>query len=255
MKENENVRIVTLKELWGLFVHRLWILILVAAVAAGGTLLVNRLTFVPAYSSTATLYILRQDNDTVANSSDSDFSLALKVVNDCDYLLKSHSVLDEVIRKLHLDIDYKALSESISTSNPENTRILEVTVESSSPESAKRIVDALCEIGQEKITDAMGFQQVNLYEYGTLDENPSNTTGMTTFLLVGAIAAFLTYSVFLIAFLSDDRIRTDEDVVRYLGMSILGDIPDSNDTKNRHYGYYTTYMANSKKESSKKRRA
>lgn len=252
-KDNANVRVVTLKDLWGIFIHRLWVMILAAVVVAGGMLLINRLTFIPTYTSTATLYILRQDNDTSSGNSDSDFSLALKVVNDCDYLLKSHSVLDEVIQELNLEIDYKILSKSVSTSNPENTRILEVTVKSDSPENAKNIVDALCEIGQEKITEAMGFQQVNLYEYGTVNEKPCNTTSMTTYLLAGMIAAILVYSAFLIVFLLDDRIRTEEDIERYLGLSILGDIPNANDKKNHQYGYYKAYGAQGKKDGKRRR--
>ena len=62
-KDNANVRVVTLKDLWGIFIHRLWVMILAAVVVAGGLLLINRLTFIPTYSSTATLYILRQDNE------------------------------------------------------------------------------------------------------------------------------------------------------------------------------------------------
>lgn len=231
-KDNANVRVVTLKDLWGIFIHRLWIIIIAAAAVVGGLFVINRMTFVPVYSSTATLYILRQEGGATSDSSaDADFSLALKVVNDCDYLLKSHSVLDEVIQKLDLQIGYKALSESVSTSNPENTRILEVTVESDSPENAKHIVDALCEIGQEKVAEAMGFQQVNLYEYGTLSNKPCNTTSITTYLLAGVIAAILVYSAFLIVFLLDDCIRTEEDIERYLGLSILGNIPNANDKK------------------------
>ena len=246
-KDNANVRVVTLKDLWGIFIHRLWIIIIAAAAVVGGLFVINRMTFVPVYSSTATLYILRQEGGATSDSSaDADFSLALKVVNDCDYLLKSHSVLDEVIQKLDLQIGYKALSESVSTSNPENTRILEVTVESDSPENAKRIVDALCEIGQEKIAEAMGFQQVNLYEYGTLSNKPCNTTSITTYLLAGVIAAILVYSAFLIVFLLDDRIRTEEDIERYLGLSILGNIPNANDKKNHLYGYYSAYGAQKK---------
>ena len=254
-KENANVRVVTLKDLWNILLHRLWVMVLAAAVVVGGVYLFNRLTFVPAYSSTATLYILRQNNDTTTGNSDSDFSLALKVVNDCDYLLKSHSVLDEVIRDLNLQISYGNLSKRISTSNPENTRILEVTVEADTPEQAKQIVDAICEIGQEKITEAMGFQQVNLYEYGTLNSKPCNTTSMTTYLLVGMIAAILVYSAFLIIFLLDDRIRTEQDIERYLGLSVLGDIPNANDKKNHQYGYYKGYGGQGEKRSPKKRRA
>ena len=76
---------------------------LAAVVAVGGLFIINRVTFVPAYSSTATLYILRQNEATATGNSDSDFSLALKVVNDCDYLLKSHSILDEVIQERNLN--------------------------------------------------------------------------------------------------------------------------------------------------------
>lgn len=64
----------------------------------------------------------------------------------------------------------------------------------------------------------------------------------------------LSYSVFLVAFLLDDCIRTDEDVERYLGLSILGDIPDANDVKRHQYGYYASYGEISNKISGKKRR-
>lgn len=254
MNNRADSKIVTLKELWTIFVQRLWILALAAVVVVGGMFIIDRLTFVPEYSSTATLYILRQYNDTANGSTDSDFSLALKVVNDCDYLLKSHSVLDEVIQELDLGISYETLSKSVSTSNPANTRILEVMVKSDSPEQAKRIVDTICEIGKEKITEAMGFQQVNLYEYGTLNTEPCNTTRLIVYLLSGIAAAILSYSVFLVAFLLDDCIRTDEDVERYLGLSILGDIPDANDVKRHQYGYYASYGEISNKISGKKRR-
>ena len=254
-KANANIRVVTIIDLWYIFVHRLWVMALAAVVAVGGLFIINRVTFVPAYSSTATLYILRQNEATATGNSDSDFSLALKVVNDCDYLLKSHSVLDEVIQELNLETDYKTLSKSISTSNPENTRILEVTVESDSPENAKRIVDAICEIGQEQITEAMGFQQVNLYEHGTLNDKPCNATSMTTYMLVGMIAAVLVYSIYLIIYLLDDRIRTEEDIERYLGLSVLGDIPNADDKKSHQYGYYKAYGSHEQKKNRKKRRA
>lgn len=128
-------------------------------------------------------------------------------------------------------------------------------MEADTPEQAKQIVDAICEIGQEKITQAMGFQQVNLYEYGTLNSKPCNTTSMTTYLLVGMIAAILVYSAFLIIFLLDDRIRTEQDIERYLGLSVLGDIPNANDKKNHQYGYYKSYGGQGEKRSPKKRRA
>ena len=111
MNQKANFKTVTLKDLWGVFVQRLWVIILAACICCGGFLVFNRMTFVPQYASTATLYILRQADSATASDANSDFSLALKVVNDCTYLLKSHTVLDEVISSLNLDMEYEDLYE------------------------------------------------------------------------------------------------------------------------------------------------
>ena len=144
--EKKNVtKIVTIKDLWEIFVHRLWIIVLAAAISASGLFAFVSLTFVPQYSSTATMYILRQANENVSSSeASSDFSLALKVVNDCDYLLKSVPVLGEVMNTLDLSSEYEDMedmAEHITTFNPADTRILEISIEASSPEIAKNIVD------------------------------------------------------------------------------------------------------------------
>ena len=79
----------------------------------------------------------------------------------------------------------------------------------------------------------MGFQQVNLYELGTTDPDPCNSTRMLTFAFAGVVAAVVTYVIFLIIFLLDDRIKTDdENLERYLGLSVLGNIPNA-DGKSR----------------------
>lgn len=241
MNQKANLKTVTLKDLWGVFIQRLWAIILAACICSAGLLIFNRMTFVPQYASTATLYILRQADSATASDANSDFSLALKVVNDCTYLLKSHTVLDEVISSLNLNMEYEDLYDCVSTSNPEDTRILEVTVKADSPEMAKRIVDRICTIGSKCIEDAMGFQQVNLYELGTTDPAPCNRTRLRTFVFAGIIAAIVIYIVFLMIFLLDDRIKTDEDVERYLGLSILGNIPNADSKKSGKYGYYKAY--------------
>ena len=157
---------------------------------------------------------------------------------------KSYTVLDEVISSLNLDMEYEDLYDCVSTSNPEDTRILEVTVKADSPELAKRIVDRICTIVSKRIEDAMGFQQVNLYELGTTDPDPCNSTRMLTFAFAGVVAAVVTYVIFLIIFLLDDRIKTDdENLERYLGLSVLGNIPNADGKKSGKYGYYKTYAA------------
>ena len=237
MQFEEHIRVVTLKDLWDVFRHRFFLMVLAAIIVMGGMFAFNKVTFDPEYESTATLYILRQSDSSSDTDSYSDFSLALNLVNDCDHLLKSHAVLDAVIQELNLNMDYEDLYERVSVTNPEETRVLEVSVVADTPELAKKIVDQVCEKGTVKIDEAMGLKQVNLYEYGILEDEPCNTTSLLMYLLMGVVAAVLVYSYYLVRFLLDDRIRTDEDINRHLGLSILGEIPNANAKKHGKYGY------------------
>ncbi|MBQ3183488.1 MAG: hypothetical protein IJB57_07445 [Clostridia bacterium] len=241
-KNNSFIREITLSDLWRIFLHRLWIMILAMVLVMGAYITYDKLTYVPEYSSTATLYILKQSSETNQNQYYSqdyeDFTLALKVVNDCNQLLKSHSVLDTVIEDLGLEMSYNTLRNSISTSNPEETRILTVTVRAATPELAKRIVDCVCDVGVAKITEAMGFKQVNLYEYGILNTSPSNTTSPMSYIILGVAAMAAVYIIFFLTYLFDDRLKTDEEIERALELTVIGDIPNADEHKNHKYGYY-----------------
>lgn len=237
-----ETREISIYDLWQIFVRRVWLMVLAAVVAVGGFLVFNALFFTPRYVATTTLYILRQPNENDSSSAAStDFSLALNVVRDCDYLLKSDTVVNTVKERLGLGEEYEALTEDISTNNPSGTRVLEVTVEADTPEMAKRIADELCDIGAANINRAMGYSQVSLYEYATQAVEPCNETPVTAYLIVGVVAAVLVYAVFFVLFLLDDSVKSDEDVRNLLGVSVLGEIPDANETHKKRYGYYKYY--------------
>ena len=61
-------------------------------------------------------------------------------------------------------------------------------------------------------------------------------------LLVAFVLAFAIYAIYLIRFLMDDKINSPEDVEKYLGLNVLGQIPNRYDTSRRkkYYGYGQT---------------
>ena len=243
-KQVVETKAISLKDLWRLFLQRAWIMAIAAVAVVVLMFAYIKITFVPRYQSTATVYILSSDTATNQNLNN-DFSLALTLVQDCNYILKSHAVLDEVAAQMKedpnfgdRDYQYSSLKGSISINNPEESRILEITVRADSPEEAKAIVDKICDVGGEKIKETMKLDQVNVLEYGTLEESPYNVTGFTTYLLVGVLVAVAVYVVFLVIFLFDDRIRDNERIEQYLNLTILGDIPDAVESKKFRNSYY-----------------
>ncbi len=185
----------------------------------------------------------------------SNFNVALSVVNDCKKLLTSHTVLDEVIEENELPYTYAQLNSMITITNPTNTRYLEISVKSGSPEEAKIIVDSVCEIGEKAIDNLMGFDQVNKFDEGTLAQYPTNTKYEYTLTLLAAVAAFFgTYIIMALFFIFDDKVFDPEIIEKQLGLSVLAVIPNVNKDKpntkcnqksltNRH-----RYYANSRKE-------
>lgn len=242
-KDNAEVFEIDLLDLWRVFVRRVWIILLVMVICAVAYFACDRATFVPQYESTATMYILRQGKDTesyaeqFASQLNTNFTLAMNVVTDCTYLLQDRKVVDQVIEDLKLDMTYDELSQAITITNPTDTRILKVQVKAESPKKAQKIVNKLCTVGADGIRDAMGIGQANFYEKGVYNPKPCNQTPKSRYLMVALIAALLTYMYFVVRFLLDDGIHSEEDVEKYLGLTVLAEIPDINGDNNRgRYG-------------------
>ncbi|MGI6167247.1 MAG: YveK family protein [Eubacteriales bacterium] len=245
MEHNETQNSLSLADLWSIFASH-WIIIITAALLVFAAVTAYTvLTYQPEYTSTATVYILRRDSEGNGSSINSaDFSLALSTVNDCREMLTSHRVLDEVIERLGMPIKYEELKNMISVKNPTSTRFLEITVRAPSPSDAKIIVDELCKIGTEVIMEVLGIDQVNLVDDGTYSEVPVNSRVTPYSFVAALVAAVMVYGIYVMLFVLDDKIKSPDDVEKYLGLTVLALIPNANgedDTRGNKYGRYKYY--------------
>ena len=238
MKKESTLTTFDLMDIWHIFIWHLIPIFAAAALAIAGLYVYAKFFKVTKYKSTATVYILKQEREGDSSYTQSDFTLALNVVNDCVYMIRSYEVLDDVIEELGLDMTASELSKCITTRNPDGTRILEVSVETPSAEQSKRIVDSVCRIGAEKISATMSMDQVNIYSLGKVPDKPSNSIGLFKYSLAGVIAAFIAFFGYFIAFLCDDKVKTEEDVAKYLNLSVLGIIPNAEDASGKKYKKY-----------------
>lgn len=241
MEQNETKGTISIADLWGVFIGHVWQIVLATLLVLAILVGYSVFTYEAEYTSTATVYIIRQEESSSGSTyspSTSDFSLALSTVNDCKLLLTSHKVLDQVIDELGMDITYKTFCKMIEINNPSNTRYLEISVTAPTPSDAKIIVDKLCEVGRVCMVDIMGINQVNQVDAGTFSELPSNSMiGILCY--AGALGtAVLVYAIYLILSILDDKIGTPEDVEKYLGISVLGVIPNAEDVAGMRRGRY-----------------
>ena len=94
----------------------------------------------PQYQSTSQMYVLSKEKTL---NSLADLQIGSQLTKDYKIMIQSRPVLEEVIEKLGLNINYKQLRKKLKVDNPLDTRILSLTVTDPNPENAKEIVNQI----------------------------------------------------------------------------------------------------------------
>ena len=205
------------------------ILIVLAAVlvfAAFG-LMYSATCVTPQYVAETRLYVLNRSSTIGVQGS--DYQVSTYMLQDYQILITGKNVTKEVVKQLNLSISPDALRSKISVSAPEETRVLQIKVSDTDPVMAANIANKVCEVAMQelkRLTDADAVHQVYEAEVPLRSVNP----GVERIVMIAALCGLgLSLGIMAIMFILDDSIRTEEDVERYLGLSVLGAIPDSRD--------------------------
>lgn len=204
------------------------ILAIAAALLAGALIagVATKFMMTPIYSAESTMLVLTKETTLTSLA---DLQLGSQLTKDYNILITSRTVLQDVIDKLNLDMDYRALEANISVNNPEDTRILEITAKNEDPEMAKKIADTLAETSADFIEDQMEVTRPKIIEQAevpTAQISPSTKKNV----MVGGLAGFvIAAGIVVLLTLMDDTIKSEDDIEKYLGLTTLATIPDRKD--------------------------
>lgn len=202
---------------------RLWLLILAAILGLLTGYGVSRFALTKTYTSTSTIYVMSKETTITSLT---DLQIGSQLTADYKVLVSSRTVMENVINSLKLDMDYTELRQKITLSNPQNTRILTISVLDTAPGRAKAITDAVAEAASAYIADIMEQDPPKIIEYGELPlrkTGPKNTrNAIMCMLLTTALAA----AGIAVSTISNDTIRTEDDIRDYFGLTVLAAIPE-----------------------------
>ena len=137
---------------------------------------------------------------------------------------------------------YEQLKSKITTDNPSDTRILTVTVTDPDPVLAKQLADSIASTSSEYIGDIMEMVPPKIIEKGTIADYPTSPNNKKNAMLGAVAGIVIACGVIVLTVLMNDTIRSEEDVERYLGLTVLASIPDwENAGSGKKYGYYGKY--------------
>lgn len=231
LQDNTDIEIDVL-ELFHVLLNKFGIILLAGIIAAlafvGGTILF----ITPQYQSTTKMYVLsKQDNNTITQQ---DMQTSLSLTKDYAELIKSRTVTEGVIAQLNLDLTHEQLLGKVSVDSATDTRILSITVTDPDPYEACKIANAIRDVAANHIKNVMDIDAVNVVETANIPDQKSSPNINKNGVIGGLLGVLLSVAIILIAYISNDTIKTQEDVERYLGLSMLGTIPlTAADRKNK----------------------
>ena len=222
--ENEGYETIDLLEVLNAVRQHLLAVILTTVILAGVGFGVSKFLITPQYEASA-LMIVNTRQDTTSNVTSDQINSATKLVSTYSIIIKSRTVLQQVIDDLNLVIDYDALYKRVTVSDVDTTQVIKIAVQDPNPQAAQIICNQITSVAPGIIMDKVEAGSVKVIASASLPSKPVSPRTLRTTAMGMMLAMVVCVGIVVLRMLLNNKINTEEDVEKYLGLTVLGVIP------------------------------
>lgn len=215
---------IDLREIFFLLKRKALVIIASTLVCALVGLLITIFLITPQYEASAKL-IVNSRQDQTANITNDMINSAKNLVDTYSIIIKSDTVLDQVIENLDLDITYVELSKRVNVSAINSTQVMQIAVQDPNPEVAREIVSEITKIAPEIIKETVEAGSVKVVSEARTSEGPVSPNRVKNTALAGMVGLIVSIAVIVLQDMLNNTFKSDEDIRKYLDMAVLGVIP------------------------------
>ena len=222
MYENEEYDVIELKEIFQILKKHLKLIIIVPIFFAILGAVISIYLINPVYEASTTLMV-RQNKINNEEIDIGDVNLSKSLVYTYAEMAKSNTILENTRKSLNL---YEINGKSITVSPVKDTQILKVSVENTNPQLAMDIANILVEEFTLEIVRITKTDNVAVVDYATFPLEPIKPNKVMNTAIAAVLGEMIVLMiVFLMEYL-DNTIKTEKDIEKYLGISVIGTIPN-----------------------------
>jgi capsular polysaccharide biosynthesis protein len=202
------------------------IIISVMVICAAAGYAIAAFVIAPTYSASADMIVNNQQDQTQSTAvTTGDLSASSTLVDTYAVILKSHTILEQVITDLNLDTTYDALADSITVTAVDSTQVMRITVKAGSSEEAMQIVSRIVELAPDAIMDTVNAGSVKTVDTPWTSGKPVSPSKSKFTALAGLLGLVVSCGIIILRELMNNTFQTEEDVRKVLGLQVLGVIP------------------------------
>ena len=219
--ENGTRQSVNLIELFYYLISK-WHLILLGMVLGAVLLGFYAVNFVtPYYTATSKLYIM----GTTGSSLIYDLQIGSALTMDYQEVFQTWEVHQMVNEELGTNYSYSMLQSLLTVSNPDDTRILYITVRHPDSQTAADIANAYAAAAKRFIVQTMNTDEPSTFSIA-LVPSVASSGGITSYVIRGfLLGTVLVVGILVLVFLLDSRPKSPDDIMRCANIPTLAVIP------------------------------
>lgn len=223
---------IELKEIFFIIKKRLLLIAAITLFAALTSAIVSYFIIKPVYKTNISVLIGKQDNSSASASQLSDLTLYQKSVKTYTVLATSRTVAEDIIKKLNLNISTGSLISMISASSNADTEFITLTVTSKDPKLAVDVANQLAKSLKDVSKTIKNQDLVQLVDDAVLPTSPASPKPLLNIGIAALLGLMASIGIIVILEYLDNTIKSSNDIEKYLGLSVIGNIPlIDNDSK------------------------
>ena len=255
----QDVIEIDLQKLLLAYLRKWWLIVLCGVLTAGIALFYTMKFVTPQYRASVTIYVNNSRAEQQIDSiSSTNLATAQRLVNTYVNIIKSNSVLTEVIANSDLNCDTADIRKIMSAAQMDETEMFTVSITHPDPEMAAKIANAVAEVAPGKIADIVEGSSTKIIDYAKVPVSRHSPSYRVNTILGGLVGVALAVVYVTVRHLMDVRLKIAEDLEQLFEIPVLGQIPvfDIQDAKKKNgygktgYGYDTVNAATSDKKGS-----
>ena len=223
---------IDLREYFYIIKKRAWIIALITVLAMITSGIISFFVLSPIYEANTTLIVNTEQSKETNNMITGDqLAVTQKLTLTYGEIIKSRAVLDSVIKKLDLNIEYNELEKAINVSPVKDTQIMSVTVQDTNPKRARDIANAIPNVFTKEVKRITKANSVEVIDKAIVPENPIKPNKVMNILIAAVLGIMIGLFIVFVLEYMDNKIKTPQDIEKYINLPILGVVPNENMSK------------------------
>lgn len=238
MEEYEEI---DLAEIFDIIWNKKFIILLIIVIFAVAGFVYTKTMTKPEYKATTTLVLVSNNSsETEGTITQAEVTLNQKLVATYTEIIKTNSVLRQVIENTGLDIDENTLRENLSVKLVTSTQLIEISVTDSNPENTVIIANEISKVFMDKAVEIYGMSNINIVDSAKLPTVPYNINHVKDIMIFTVIGVIVAFGYVFISSMLDSTIKNSEQAEKRLKLTVLASIPQ--------YNYKDAEKSNKKKK-------